>query len=80
MNCALTAYPLSSGLRSRLREILEGDPVCLSLAELRRLPMMQAIARLRRLDGARLVIQLEDENSRRHTRGEEITPSHHEAP
>jgi glycosyltransferase involved in cell wall biosynthesis len=65
VNYALTSYPLSTGLRSRLKEILLTDPVCLSLAELRRLPVVQAVARLRRLDGARLVIQLEDENSRR---------------
>jgi glycosyltransferase involved in cell wall biosynthesis len=61
---ALTVYPLSNLFRSRLKDELASEPVWLSLAELRRLPLADAIARLRSLDGARLVIQLEDESSR----------------
>lgn len=64
MNYALTVYPLSSAFRRRLEHALETEPVYLSLAELRRLPLKQAIARLRSLQRARLVIQLEDENGR----------------
>ena len=64
MNFALTTYPVSSHLRARLNHALATEPVYLSLAELRRTSLWKAVARLRSLGGARLVIQLEDENSR----------------
>jgi len=65
VNYALTVYPLSSGLRSRLSRALTMEPVYLNLSELRRQPLFDVVKRLRSLGGATLVIQLEDENSRR---------------
>jgi len=64
MNYALTVYPLSNGFRRRLSAALATEPVYLTLADLRQVPVGQAIRRLRSLSGVRLVIPLEDENSR----------------
>jgi len=64
VNYALTTYPASRGLRERLNHALAVEPVYLSLAELRRTRLRTAVGRLRSLRGARLVIQLEDDNSR----------------
>jgi glycosyltransferase involved in cell wall biosynthesis len=64
VNYALTAYPLSNAFRGRLEHVLASETIYLSLAELRSLPMRHAIRRLRGLGGARLVLALEDENSR----------------
>ena len=64
MNYALTVYPLSNGFRGRLERELAAEPVYLNLGELRQLPVGRAISRLRSLQGARLVLPLEDENSR----------------
>jgi len=64
VNYALTVYPLSNGFRGRLERELAAEPVYLNLGELRQLPVGRAISRLRSLQGARLVLPLEDENSR----------------
>ena len=64
VNYALTVYPLSVGFRGRLENALAGEPVYLSLSELRSLSPMEAFSRLRALKGSRLVLPLEDENSR----------------
>jgi len=64
VNYALTVYPLSNGFRGRLEGALAAAPVYLNLAEFRKLPLTQVVGRLRSLRGARLVLPLEDENSR----------------
>jgi glycosyltransferase involved in cell wall biosynthesis len=64
VNYALTVYPLSNGFRGRLERELAGSPVYLSLSDLRSKPPREAFRRLRQLKGAKLVLPLEDENSR----------------
>jgi glycosyltransferase involved in cell wall biosynthesis len=63
LNYALTVYPLSKGFRGRLEQALTATPVYLNVGELRSLSPLTAVRRLRRLDGARLVLPIEDENS-----------------
>ena len=64
MNYALTVYPLSNGFRKRLEGALEAEPVYLNLAEFRTLGPAKVLARMRSLRGTRLVLPIEDENSR----------------
>lgn len=64
MNYALTVYPLSTAYRRSLETALAAEPVYLSLADFRRLPLRETLSRLRGLQSARLVLALEDENSR----------------
>jgi len=63
LNYALTVYPLSKGFRGRLEQALSSTPVYLNVSELRSLSPAAAVRRLRALDGARLVLPIEDENS-----------------
>jgi len=64
VNYALTVYPLSNSFKGRLEHALTAAPVYLSLADLRSKSPMDAVKRLRSLKGARLVLPIEDENSR----------------
>jgi glycosyltransferase involved in cell wall biosynthesis len=63
VNYALSIYPLSNSFRHRLATALEGEPVYLSIAELRSLGPRKAFAKLRSVRGAKLVLPLEDESS-----------------
>jgi len=63
-NYALTLYPLSQEFQQRLEQSLGYTPQYLHLAELRRLPKLKLLLRLRSLRAQHLVLPLEDENSR----------------
>ena len=64
VNYALTVYPLSKGFRRRLEGALAAEPVYLNLSEFRTLGPAKVLSKMRSLGGTRLVLPIEDENSR----------------
>ncbi len=64
MTFALTIYPLSRGFRQTFEQTLGIEPTYVNLTDLRKLPVPQMLRRLRHLAGDRLLLPLEDDNSR----------------
>lgn len=62
MNYALIAYPLSSAYRENLEATIASSPHYLSIADLRRLPMLALFGKLRAMRNARVLIPMEDAN------------------
>ncbi|NEP13087.1 MAG: glycosyltransferase family 4 protein [Symploca sp. SIO2C1] len=63
-NYALTVYPLSQEFQQRLEKSVGYTPQYLHLAELRRLPLVELILKLRSLGAQDFFLPLEDENSK----------------
>ena len=62
MDAILTAYPLSRDFREKLRGVTNNGTALLSLVELRQLPVLDMVRKLRRLRVERLLLPIEDEN------------------
>lgn len=62
MNYALIAYPLSSAYRENLEATIACSPHYLSIADLRRLPILALFGKLRAMRNARVLIPMEDAN------------------
>ena len=62
IDAILTNYPLSKNFRARIDGILSGDPLRMSVTELRQKPLVEMVRELRNTRVGRLLIPVEDEN------------------